>query len=96
MDICVQRKPPSQKLENLYPALPVWDITWMSGQVHALGQVDGSTCLGESCCADLVMGQMLWPPNNIGAIVGGSLKKSLHQTDYNTNMCFEHLQGYNA
>ncbi len=21
----------------------VWDITWMSGQVHALGQVDGST-----------------------------------------------------
>ena len=28
---------------------PVWDITWMSGQVHALGQVDGSNWASDWC-----------------------------------------------
>ncbi len=30
--------------------LTVWDITWISGQVHALGRVDGSTWTSD-CCA---------------------------------------------
>ncbi len=39
--------------------ISVWDITWISGQVHALGQVDGSTWTSD-CCAP---GQVP-PPND--------------------------------
>ena len=28
--------------------ISVWDITWMGGQVHALGQVDGCTWTSDS------------------------------------------------
>ena len=40
--------PASEIKIQIVTLLTVWDITWMSGQAHALGQVDGSTWTSDS------------------------------------------------